>query len=802
MSTETFKTELNQRAAVRARMLTRRSRVAAVTVALGALLVLGVIDFFSEAGTGPRLLLTLLALAAVVSLVLRLRNSRVPQPVDELVDSTEAQADDTTLALRTAADDFARDATARAEVGAELLERLDAHAAGMLNDNPLPLRAELRRWQIGLTAVLTVTVLFVALGGWLSYLRLALPGANLTYTQVRLAKLPERLAKSATIEVSGQVTGRKAAEVTVRLAALGQAQTASVAADGSFRVAVPNVSGPTALQAFAGDGQSDRYQIDPYDLPSVTKYHIEVSPPAYAQRLKKTVDEPSFDVLEGSSIRYTIETLEQPVEAVFAVAGGEENAAENLPFAAGATNRFELRLPLLAESIEYGLRLTGRHGDIALDPEPHRILVLPDEPPTIRILSHTGDEFELRKPVQFQLRGTDDVGIDSLKLLYRKIGETPEEQPVEFAELEAHEFTAGATLDLSGLDLKPYDIVAVHAEARDGNVLSGPGIGESEVILIEVPPPPGDDGSQGGGGGGGGGNEERVNPLEMQKHILTDTSRLPHDPPAKDRIPIRAEQLEALGYVEQLREQADTVTTDFVAIQFSLELRMAASAMKLSARHLQPYDRKQALTAQELAIAALTRAAALIPEDQQMPGQSEDAGQDGQPKITLKESSSSSSSESENSEERMKELLAQIEQLIAEQEALNEELAAAEEGSETASDPSAEAQAQLGQRSSQAAQTAAGLPIPTGAQGGAEALSGLLEEAGNLLGQASGEIEEQALGQALQLGTEGEGTLTDAAELLRAALGQADRILSEANELPAGYAPLIENYLRAISYEE
>ena len=79
----------------------------------------------------------------------------------------------------------------------------------------------------------------------------------------------------------------------------------------------------------------------------MTKYHIEVSPPAYAQRLKKTVDEPSFDVLEGSSIRYTIETLEQPVEAVFAVAGGEENAAENLPFAAGATNRFELRLPRL-----------------------------------------------------------------------------------------------------------------------------------------------------------------------------------------------------------------------------------------------------------------------------------------------------------------------------------------------------------------------------------------------------------------------------------------------------------------------
>ena len=273
----------------------------------------------------------------------------------------------------------------------------------------------------------------MALGGWLSYLRLALPGADLTYTQVRLAKLPERLAKGATIEVSGQVTGRKAAEVTVRLAALGQAQTASVAADGSFRVAVPNVSADPAA------GVRRRRAVGRVPArPVRSAFCDQVShrgfAPAYAQRLKKTVDEPSFDVLEGSSIRYTIETLEQPVEAVFAVAGGEENAAENLPFAAGATNRFELRLPLLAESIEYGLRLIGQHGDIPLDPEPHRILVLPDEPPTIRILSTPGDEFELGKPVQFQLRGTDDVGIDSLKLLYRKIGETPEELPVEFAE--------------------------------------------------------------------------------------------------------------------------------------------------------------------------------------------------------------------------------------------------------------------------------------------------------------------------------------------------------------------------------
>ena len=62
------------------------------------------IDFFvCEAGTGPRLTtpaLTLLALAAVVGLVLRLRelSGAATGLIYELVDATETQAADSTLA--------------------------------------------------------------------------------------------------------------------------------------------------------------------------------------------------------------------------------------------------------------------------------------------------------------------------------------------------------------------------------------------------------------------------------------------------------------------------------------------------------------------------------------------------------------------------------------------------------------------------------------------------------------------------------------------------------------------------------
>ena len=140
-----------------------------------------------------------------------------------------------------------------------------------------------------------------------------------------------------------------------------------------------------------------------------------------------------------------------------------------------------------------------------------------------------------------------------------------------------------------------------------------------------------------------------------------------------------------------------------------------------------------------------------------MPGQSEDAGQDGQPKhaqgVQLLHSS-----ESENMRNGW-ELLAQIEQLIAEQDALNEELAAQRRAVRLRPTPGRGAGA-TGQRSSGGANgcrsdypdRCAGADVIRSAGGGGEpAWPGFRRD------------REQALGQA-QLGAEGEGTLTDAAE--------------------------------------
>ncbi len=429
--------------------------------------------------------------------------------------------------------------------------------------------------------------------------------------------------------------------------------------------------------------------------------------------------------------------------------------------------------------------------------------------PGVAVLSHDADSYEAGKPINLQLRGVDDVGIESLRIFFRKVGTPPTLQSVPFDPETPHEFFAPSSLDLSVLDPQPLDIIAIHAEARDGNTVDGPGIDESEVLLIEIPAPPGDSSDSGGGGGGAGSSSEQVNPLEMQKNIFLDTSRLSHSPSEKELKAIENEQLEALGYVVQLREEAEQfaeASGDELAMEFAIELQLATSVMKLSASKLANYHRQQAMVAQELAIASLTRAAAMVEENEPLPG--EVASADEQLQITLTSpsspSSESSSEQQEQQREELQDLLEKVEQLLAEQEGLNQETSEASENHESTS-PSAESQANLGQQSSQAASQASQasqLATDSQASDATQAAAESLQAASDFQEQAADELTNKDFGEALQLGTEGEGALNDAATILSEMLEQLDRSVAESIAAPPGYAPLIENYLRSISYED
>ena len=265
---------------------------------------------------------------------------------------------------------------------------------------------------------------------------------------------------------------------------------------------------------------------------------------------------------------------------------------------------------------------------------------------------------------------------------------------------------------------------------------------------------------------------------------------------------IRSEQEEAAGYVEELRAQAMGASDNPIAVEFAVELRLALAVMNLSARKLIPFERRQALKAQELAIATLSRAAALLPEGEPPPGGGE--GQGGM-QITLRGASSSSegAESTEETQEQLQDLLAQIEAAIAAQEEMNAALANSSDPTDaSANSPSAESQAQLGTQSAQMASTAGSIAPVAGASASPGQVASQLNQAAENQGDAADSIASSDFAEGLLAGVAGEAALGEAAELIQGMLDRLDQAMTQTVDAPPGYAYLVENYLKAISYED
>jgi hypothetical protein len=237
-----------------------------------------------------------------------------------------------------------------------------------------------------------------------------------------------------------------------------------------------------------------------------------------------------------------------------------------------------------------------------------------DDPPHLTITGHNGKEVVKtgEEDVTVKLKATDDVGLASMKLVYRKIGKPGETKSVPIDGTYPLELEAKSLLELSPLELQPLDIIAIHAEGQDGNTFDGPGVGKSQVVMIEVPEPPRED-LAGGGGGNQGGGGQMVNPLEMQKYILQDTSKLFAKSNPSQYTDLQKDQEEANFYTETLLNNVKAQAgSNPRARGLAAQLELALSTMSLSARQLTKTRRDQSVLAQEFAVATLTKAAQMM----------------------------------------------------------------------------------------------------------------------------------------------------------------------------------------------
>ena len=167
--------------------------------------------------------------------------------------------------------------------------------------------------------------------------------------------------------------------------------------------------------------------------------------------------------------------------------------------------------------------------------------------------------------VFLQARADDDFGVKQLDLIYSVNG--GDEKTVTLYGKGAKaltEVSAGHTVYLEELGVKPGDFVSYYAKATDTDTVKGPKTATSDIYFIEVRPFSQNfrqAQSQAGGGGGGGGGGRQQNEAgalsEQQRQIISATFNVDRDKPKRPADKFKEDTVFVGLSQAKLREEVD-----------------------------------------------------------------------------------------------------------------------------------------------------------------------------------------------------------------------------------------------------
>jgi hypothetical protein len=216
----------------------------------------------------------------------------------------------------------------------------------------------------------------------------------------------------------------------------------------------------------------------------------------------------------------------------------------------------------------------------------------------------------------------DDFGIARLDLVFAVNGGV--ERSVRLAagaSKPVKEVTAGHTFFLEELGLQPGDVVSYFARAADNDAVRGAKSATSDIYFVQIQPFRKDyraaESQAGGQQAGGGGGADPSALSEQQRRIVSGTFNV-----VRDRDKVAADKFRQdvvfLALTQgQLKERARGLAAQIVARvgqadpmmkEISARLDDAASAMGTAEQKLQARDPKNALPAEQQALANLQRA--------------------------------------------------------------------------------------------------------------------------------------------------------------------------------------------------
>jgi len=228
--------------------------------------------------------------------------------------------------------------------------------------------------------------------------------------------------------------------------------------------------------------------------PLIGDIKLLLTPPAYTQEPPKALDFGSgdFEALIGTQV--TLEaTLTRPareVELLWLPPQGQSKPEEPLPEptpvqVSGRSIRASFAV---SEPCAWRVRLTDLEGVEWIETVSRQVLVRPDLPPKVKLLSPVAQqEVDPRQAIDVKLSAQDDFGLSTgeLFLALNTAMEHPERQPI--SALNARQWSGEERLDLQLIEAQGGDTIALWAEVRDNRATEeGTQLGRSEVIYLKV----------------------------------------------------------------------------------------------------------------------------------------------------------------------------------------------------------------------------------------------------------------------------------------------------------------------------
>jgi hypothetical protein len=344
----------------------------------------------------------------------------------------------------------------------------------------------------------------LAAGGLVAFVLGAMLAAPLAETALQLAYV-RLFPGSVTIQVrSGDLRVPAGKPVTLTASVAGRhgvlrrlAPTVTLESAQGQRATLPMTAGVAGYEVhITAVDRSFKYTVTAGPATS-RSYAVTALFPARVQRIDLHYDYPSFSGLKprderdggdvyapaGTRVRLVVHTDKPIANGTLAFSEGKTS----LPLARVGDRALQSTLTVKEEAA-YRIGLIDADG-LRSDGTEYFVRVMDDRPPDVHILRPSGDQgITSLEEVPIEARADDDFGIESFDMVYSVSGGP--EKAVPFTSLggTATARVGSRVLAVEDLRVKPGDVIAYYARARDVAHAKASTLARSEIFFLEVKP--------------------------------------------------------------------------------------------------------------------------------------------------------------------------------------------------------------------------------------------------------------------------------------------------------------------------